>query len=518
MAIRANADAIPLRDAAVSTVIWDPPYYDNIDYETVSGHYQSVLAAVIPDVTGEPVFQPRLPLAERIRRYEDDLVRQAREARRVVSPNGDIGVFWLAREPAELKRFLELIGPAALQLVHAVRLDTIRATRAAAAEQQTYLLVLRPIPDPVLEVAVDAEKVLSLAADGALSLYDGLAQLFESVLEPEELDDLIADEGSGSSRQRLAGFLASQPELEQVLIDRIGRPNLLRELVHRGASRQDLRAMDARGIARRLLGLLGFAVARSVRFSIREALHDCDNAARQLELADSAAAVREAFLTGFNRIEAILRYAVYSWTYLECDDQWEPIFERILISAKHSYPGPKKLSFGHFHVLFCNLPATFAASDQEPANSLFAQISPALKKAKVDQKLSVLVYWRNGVGHDKEYVTSLPVSELRKKCSTALTEACAALAETDSQRVLPVTVRPEEERRDRYNRRVLRLLDPDDAAIEVYVGSETDLTEPLIYFASDNSGRRDINPKFLRASVVEALAGLTGQDSRPGRA
>ena len=43
LAIRANADAIPLRDAAVSAVIWDPPYYDNIDYDTVSAHYQSVL-------------------------------------------------------------------------------------------------------------------------------------------------------------------------------------------------------------------------------------------------------------------------------------------------------------------------------------------------------------------------------------------------------------------------------------------------------------------------------------------
>ena len=36
LAIKANADAIPLGDAAVSAVIWDPPYYDNIDYDTVS--------------------------------------------------------------------------------------------------------------------------------------------------------------------------------------------------------------------------------------------------------------------------------------------------------------------------------------------------------------------------------------------------------------------------------------------------------------------------------------------------
>jgi len=516
LAIRANADAIPLRNAAVSAVIWDPPYYDNIDYDTVSAHYQSVLAAVIPDLTCEPVFQPRLPLAERIRRYEDDLVLQAREARRVVGPDGNIGVFWPAREPAELERFLELIGPAALQLVHAVRLDTIRPTRAASAEQ-TYLLVLQPIPDPALEVAVDAEKVLSLAADGALSLYDGLAELFESALEPEELDDLIADEGAGSSRRRLAGFLASQSELEQVLIDRIGRPNLLRELVHRGASRQDLRAIDARGLARRLLGLLGFAVASPARFSIREALHDCENAVRRLELADSAAAVREAFLAGFNRIEAILRYTVYSWAYLECGDQWEPVFEQAIVSAKLLYPGPTRLSFGHLHALFRNLPPTFAADDQEPGSTPFAQMPRALKRAKVDQRLSDLVYWRNGVGHEKEYVTSLPVSQLRQRCSTVLAEACAALAEIDRQHILPVTVHPEEERRDRYNRRVLRLRDPDGAAIEVYVGSETDLTEPLVYFASDNSGRRDINPKFLRASIIEALAGLTGQDSKPSR-
>jgi hypothetical protein len=71
-----------------------------------------------------------------------------------------------------------------------------------------------------------------------------------------------------------------------------------------------------------------------------------------------------------------------------------------------------------------------------------------------------------------------------------------------------LTVRPVEERRYLYNRRVLRVLDPDGVAIEVYVGSETDLTEPLIYFASDSS-RRDADPKFLRAAIVEKLLGLT---------
>lgn len=516
-AISANADAIPLADATVAAVIWDPPYYDNIDYETVAGHYQSILAAVVPDIVGEAVFRPRLPPAERTRRYEEDLVRQACEARRVVSPNGSIGVFWPAREPSELTRFLDLIGPAALQPVRLVRLDTIRPLRATPADQQTYLLVLRPIAAAGPEVAVDAEQVLSLATDGALSLYDGLAEVFESVLEPEELDELIADDRSGSVRQRLARFLFGQPELEQLLAYRLGRPILLRELVRRGASRDDLRGISNSGLAQRLLALLGFAVARPVGFSIREALRECDKAARRLELADSDTAVREAFLDGFNRIERILRYTAFAWAYLECGDQWKAVFEQIISSATRSYLGPDKLSFGHLYVLFTQLPVTFSGNGEGPGKDLFAKIARAMKKARLHQKLSDLGHWRNGVGHDKEYVASLSAPQLRQKCWTALTEASAGLADIYGKGFLPVTVSPKQEVRNRYNR-VLRLLDPDDAYIEVYVDGETDLTEPLIYFASDNDRQRDFEPKFLRASIVEALSGLTGQDSGPDRA
>jgi hypothetical protein len=398
--------------------------------------------------------------------------------------------------------------------VRAVRLDTIRRPRAASVGQQTYLLVLQPVLVAAPAVAVGAEQVLSLAADDVLSRYEGLADLLESVLEPEELDELIADEHGGSSRQRLVGFLASQPELEQLLIE-LGRPSLLRELVRRGDRRDDLRAIDAWGLAQRLLARVGFAVARPVCFSIRTAMRDCDNVARQLELADSATAVRKAFLTGFNRIEGVLRYTVFAWAYLERGDQWKAVFEQVVSSAMPSYPWPERLSFGHLRVLFTKLPAAFAATRQEPGKGLFTNIARALEKANVNEKLSNLTYWRNGVEHKKEYMTSLSVPQLRQKCLAALTQAHAALAEIDSQRFLPITVRPEEERRDRYNRRLLRLLDPDNAAIEVYVDSETDLTEPLIYFASSNS-QRDINPKFLRASVVEALSGLDGPGSGVG--
>jgi hypothetical protein len=515
-AINADAAKIPLGDAAVAAVVWDPPYYDKVDYDTASEHYQAILAAVVPDIVSELVVPPKLPPEKRKERNESDLLRQASEARRVVSPSGSIGVFWPARGKDELQRFVDLVAPAGLQLVRAVRLDTIRPPRVASAGPQTYLLVLQPIPAEASAVAVDAGKVLSLDADGALSLYDGLADLLESVWEPAELDEMIPAEFRGSSRQRLAAFLASHPEPERLLVE-LGRPVLLRELVNRGTDREELRAIDIRGLAQQLLGQLGFAVARPVRFSIRETLHECEIVNRGLELADSIEVVRGAFLTGFSHIERILRYASFAWGYLACGDQWNEVFDRVVSSALSEglrYPGPDKLAFGHFQILFTKLPGTFANSGKASEKAPFVKIAQAIKKAKANDKLSALVTLRNIIGHDKKKAISLSLPQLRQECSTAITEACAALTGIDNQRLLPLTVRPVEERRDRYGRRVLRLLDADNAAIEVYVGSETDLTEPLIYFASDNS-RRDVYPKFIRAAIVDDLLGFSEQDSRP---
>src|SRR5258708_16716175 len=127
-----------------------------------------------------------------------------------------------------------MIARAGLQLVRAVRLDTIRSLRSVPDEgHRTYLLVLQPMPAAASPVVVDAETVLALATEGALSLYDGLAELLESTWDPAELNRLISEELQGSPRQRLAGFLAAQPELEQLLIE-LGRVTLHRELVNRG--------------------------------------------------------------------------------------------------------------------------------------------------------------------------------------------------------------------------------------------------------------------------------------------
>lgn len=507
-AVQADAADIPLADSSVSVVVWDPPYYDNVDYDAAGEPYQAILAAAVPDLVGELTVPPKLPRAERINRYENDLLRQAFEARRVVRPNGSIGVFWLAKNPAELQHFLEMIAPTGLQLLRAVRLDANRILKASYGPE-TYLLVLRTIPTAASAVVVDTEKVLELATDGALSLYDGLAELLESAWEQEILDSMVPEEFRGPSRQRLVSFLAGHPELEQLLVE-LGRMILVRELVSRGANAEKLRAIDARGLAQQLLAQFGFAVPRPVRFSIRGALRECEIAQKQLELADSIEAVRGAFLTCCKTIERVLRYSSFAWSHLAWGNRWNEPLEQIISAGTpgRSYPGHDKLTFGQYELLFTKLPDKFASDADAFERPLFANISRVIKRAKIHEKLSVLVALRNGVEHDKEDVASLSLPQLRERCCTVLVAARSALADIDSQQSLPLTVRPEEERRDRYGRRILRLLDPDGAAIEVYVGNETDLTEPLIYFYSDIN-RRDVNPKFLSASLVEELLGLS---------
>jgi len=514
-AIQADAAEIPLDDSSVSAIVWDPPYYDNVDYDTAGEHYQAILAAMVPDLVDEPVVSPKLPRAEWTKRYEGALLRQAGEARRVVSSTGHIGVFWLARNRAKLQPFLDMIRPAGLHLRTAVRLDTIRPPRVATATGPlTYLLVLQTRSAAASAAVVDAETVLALAEDGALSLYDGLADLLESAWEPAYLDRRIPAEFHGSLRQRLAGFLASHPEPEQ-LLDELGWPTLFRELVNRGADRDEIGALDVRGLAQQLLARLGFAVARPARFSIREKLHECEKVRRTLELADSMEEIRGAFFSGFSLIEQILRYTSFAWSYLACGSQWNEALDQIISPATymHVYKGPTKLNFGDYRLLFEKLPATFATGDRSHERELFVKISRALRKAKISEKLSNLVSLRNDIDHVNKSAVQLSLPQLRQKCSTVLAQAHTALVSLDSQQYLPVTVHPEEERRDRYGRRVLRLLDTDSVAIEVYVERETDLTEPLIYFASDSS-RRDVYPKFIPAAFVEELLGLTEQDSR----
>jgi hypothetical protein len=288
--------------------------------------------------------------------------------------------------------------------------------------------------------------------------------------------------------------------------------SLARELVRRGADGDgdELRSVEPRGLAQQLLAQLGFAVPRPVRFSILGALRECEGALSRLVLADSREAVRGAFFTCSSQIEQILRYSSLAWSLLARGDQWNDAFAQIINSATSQRPywGANKLTFGQYISLFTRLPVNLADSHYAFERELFGKISRAIKRARIDQKLSDLVKLRNSVEHNNPDTALLSPRELRQKCRAALTEVRAVLEDLAGQHLLPLTVRPVEERRDPYGRRVLLLHDPNDFAIEVAVRSETDLTQPLIYFASDLS-RRDADPRFVSAARVEELLGLS---------
>lgn len=250
-------------------------------------------------------------------------------------------------------------------------------------------------------------------------------------------------------------------------------------------------------------------------FSIRQALRECETLESRLDLADSIETIRGIFFTGSKLIERILRYTSFAWSHLGYGSRWEHGLQEVITASRADtkrYAGPTKLSFGEFEKVFSRLPSSFRDNENAFERARFADIARILKRAKVHEKLDALVALRNSVEHDKEDTVSLSAPQLRARCRAVLNDARNVLAKIDGQRALPVTVSPEEERRDRYGRRVLRLLDPDGVAIEVHVRSETDLTEPLIYFPSGGQRGRDVDPRFLSATAVEELLGFTNAE------
>src|SRR5258708_34508769 len=83
-AIQADAADVPLKDGAASAVVWDPPYYDNVDYDIAAEPYQAVLAAMLPALVSEPRVRPQLTRHERIATHDLERVRQASAPRRTL--------------------------------------------------------------------------------------------------------------------------------------------------------------------------------------------------------------------------------------------------------------------------------------------------------------------------------------------------------------------------------------------------------------------------------------------------
>ncbi len=499
--VSGNMTTLPLESESADLVVWDPPYYDNIDYDLLAAPWTSFLRSVLgeldpqlpwPQVT--PAANAALPERFDPHAYEESLSAAASEIVRVARPGARLGVFWVSRVAEDLQRFVDLMQPHGLELIQTVGLRT-EAVRGdlEIGGPGTYLLILRILKQaggPSGRV-VDAERLLELSSSRQHSLYAGLANILVESWDQEEINGRLPTSFKGSLSQRLAEFVASQPDPTDLLRE-LGSTSLRQEAERLGSKREQLVGLDAAGLARQVIRQLGFTAPTAPVFSIGSALRDASRARSRLRLAVDAEQLTGNGMAAVNAVEQVLRFSVVTWCIHSRKDGWEQLVEE-------SVGKTSKLSFGDWVQLFAAIPKRLA-----PESEIYDHAYRLLKKSRVVETLQSLVRTRNLLAHPEP---GQDWTEVRIALNDALTNVVHKLQDLLDEAALPVVLQPVEEIRDRFSRFRLRLLDHDEREVELIVAGPTDLTKPKILLRS-NPNPREVDPVLLDAGTIEQRMGL----------
>jgi hypothetical protein len=245
-----------LPDLCADAVVWDPPIGDNIDYAAAAFPYEQTLSRILvprdedANVTTSLVPQPVLPRAalkhptraDILESSTDGIRKQAAEARRLLRPDGRVGVYWYAPTSDALQEFLDLIAPSGLQLERAIAVrDPRLPAMGPAEERRTYLLILRSVTESAKATSsgIDVQTVLTRVEQDLPVLNEGLVAVLERHYDVEELEALVPPEFRGTINQRLVEYVASHPQPGSLLTE-LGRKALRARADRRGQSFQRL--------------------------------------------------------------------------------------------------------------------------------------------------------------------------------------------------------------------------------------------------------------------------------------
>ncbi|MGC4778632.1 hypothetical protein [Micromonospora chalcea] len=509
----ADAAHTGLPASCADAVIWDPPHYDNLDYADLSRPYELVLAglptpmanSISPHTHGDT---SRQRVWFDVQRYEAELSAQADEVIRLLRPNARVGVLWTARDAKDLQSFLNIIASSGVELQQAVRLSEQARTRTSPTSPNalrpsvTYLLVLRQVAGAARRSRspVDAGRVLHLADMGSPALYEGLARILLDHWDEQETRRHLSSTKPPAVVLMAAKYVASHPAPADLLLE-LGRPALLRILDELGGDQMAAASPDVHAVPHAVLRLLGFSVASSSGFSIPSALRRAQQASERLRRSTGIQDARESTLTIVTEVERVLRFASVAWAHLLADDWTTPVAEIVAKSSSKTFRDLRSMAFGDWKAVFCQLPGRLRNLPQR--GTVFDVVAATVRKQKTDEHLSAIVRVRNAVVHDDAEYFSRPESDLVGDMYSACTRAINVLSQLYQAHVLPMALQPQEERRDRYGRRLLTLTDADGIGVDVFVTRETDMSQPLIYVASGVS-IRDVAPILLSANTIEA--------------
>ncbi|WP_406311879.1 hypothetical protein OHA77_24695 [Streptosporangium sp. NBC_01639] len=517
----ADPSSTGLPSECADAVIWDPPYYDSTNHIALARPWNLTLSATPIAVLASPILSSRGDSADSTSvggsrfnndRYVATLKSQADEARRLLHPLGKIGVFWYARNSNDLQDFLNIIAGSGLELQRVVKLNDrnhendIRYQEGGNAAV-THLLLLRPVHATARgsRSQVDAGRVLELADVGAPSLYEGLARLLFGQWDAGEISRHLQPLTKKTSLSAVADYVASHPRPEDLLLE-LGRPALLRMLQELGDDEVAIKSADSRMVPHAILRLLGFSIYQPAMFTISGALHEGRAAVSRLKLSQDLEQAAGSFSIITTEVERILRYASVTWAKAAYGEDWEKLIAAVVkVSSSKEYRNLNSMSFGDWKSAFCAIPGWLR--DESHCDGIFVAIAEAIKREKSTRELSDLVRIRNSVGHGHASLLTLPTPEIVDQMNAVSMRALKALGALNEARALPMTLQPEEERRDRYGRRSLRLIDVDRSAIEIFVSMETDMSQPIVYVPS-GIGLRSATPILMTTQDIETAAGI----------
>lgn len=339
---------LPTERESFDFIVWDPPFYDNIDYDLLAMPCTSFLRSVMGELDAElpwPRVEPSVGamFPERFdpEAYEQSLSAAALEVVRVARPGARLGVFWVSRLAQDLQRFVDLMQPHGLELIQtiALRTEQVRGDSEIAGPG-TYLLIFRILKQaggPSGHV-IDAKRLLELSSSGQHSLYAGLAGILAESWGQDEIKARLPAGQRGNLNQRLAELVAAQPDPTELLRD-LGSSRLRQEAERLGSGQEQLAGLDTGGLARQVLRQIGYTVPSAPGFSIGAALHDADRERSRLQLAVGAANITGSGMTSINAVERALRFSVVTWCTHSRGEEWENLVNECLGKTN-------KLSFG----------------------------------------------------------------------------------------------------------------------------------------------------------------------------
>lgn len=490
--VRGDARNLGEPDGAFDLAIWDPPFYDNVDYDGLASPFEQILRSVIPDhpdLIGPPFHGQGKRFDEET--YRSDLQAMAAQGHRVLSEGGHLGVWWLSRTSEELQGFIDMVGGAGLELRTAMSIDTERGANSAhRTTHRTYLLVFQKA---TAVISVEAAVVLALADAGLPSLYHGLASLLEEEYSPEELEAMIPADFRGDFRDRLVEFVATHPRPDELLLDLGRRP--LRAVANRLQIEVDP-AADVRHLARLVLASLGFSTPETPRFSVESAADELRRVTSDLRLARDSLEAQVPFARAEQNVLRILRLSVECWSRLMSGSGWEATVAALVRESGGRSTGVNRMTLGDWKAAFVELPKRFATSSSS-IGRLFQSHQRTLKRLKAPAVLDNFVSVRNRLAHPGDEPPPDP-----SRISESLGRLAALIDDLISAQVLPVVLTPEEVRRDRWGRTLLVAIDGRGGTAELVVSEPIDLTRPLIWLPR-LVNPREVDPILLAIDEFE---------------